>query len=101
MSPEFCRPCLSEGVLPRGRSSDAMEQPPAKSSASGLPLRRLELPCAVRNDSDFQLCHNLPVRITLSTGRQKKRDDECFLDWFSRSRWDTIPLVKRIFFVLF
>ena len=83
MSPGFCRPCLSEGVLPRGRSSGAMEQPPAKSSNSGLPLRRLELPCAVHNDSFFQLCHNLPVHTTSSAGWQKRRDDECLLDWFS------------------
>ena len=48
----FCRPCHSEGVLPRGRSSGAVEQPPAKSSALGFPLRRFELPCAVRNASD-------------------------------------------------
>ena len=53
--PGFCRRCLSEGVLPRGRSSGAMEQPPVKSSASELPLRRLELPCVVRNASDSQL----------------------------------------------
>ena len=53
VSPGFCRPCLSEGVRPLGRLSGAIEQPPAKSSASRLPLRRLELPCAVRNDSDF------------------------------------------------
>ena len=78
------RPCYSEGVLPRGRSSGAMEQPPAKSSSSGFPLRRLELPCAVRNASDSQPCHNLPVRTTSSVSRQKRRDDECFLDWFSR-----------------
>ena len=64
VSPGFCRPYHSEGVLPRGRSSGAMEQPPAKSSASGLPLQRLELPCAVRNASDSQLCHNLPVHST-------------------------------------
>ena len=83
-SPRFCRPCHSEGVLLRGRSSGAMEQPPAKSSASGLPLRRLELPCIIRNASDSQLCRNLPVRTTSSVGRQKRRDDECFLDWFSR-----------------
>ena len=51
VSPGFCRPCHLEGVLPRGRSSGAMEQPPAKLSASRLPLRRLELPCAVRNAS--------------------------------------------------
>ena len=49
VSPGFCRPCHSEGVLPRGRSSGAMEQPPAKSSPSGLSLRRLELPCVIRN----------------------------------------------------
>ena len=48
----FCCPCHLEGVLPRGRSSGAMEQPPAKSSALGLPLRQLELPCAIRNASD-------------------------------------------------
>ena len=52
VSPGFCRPCHSEGVLPRGRSSGAMKQPPTKSSASGFLLRRLELPCAVRNASD-------------------------------------------------
>ena len=84
VSPGFCRPCHSEGVLPCGRSSGAMEQPPAKLSASGLPLRRLELPCAVCNASDSQLWHNLPIRSTSSAGRQKRRDDECFLDWFSR-----------------
>ena len=65
----FCCPCHSEGVLPCGRSSGAMEQPPTKSSASRLPLRRVELPCAVRNASDSQLCHNLPVRSTSSVGR--------------------------------
>ena len=65
----FCCPCHSEGVLPCGRSSGALEQPPAKSSTSGLPLRRLELPCAVRNASDSQLCHNLPVRSTSSASR--------------------------------
>ena len=80
----FCHPCHSEGVLPRGRSSGAMEQPPAKSSASGFPLRRLELPCAVHNASDSQPCHNLPVCTTSSVSRQKQRDGECFLDWFSR-----------------
>ena len=80
----FCHPCHSEGLLPRGRSSGAMEQPPAKSSASGLPLRRLELPCAVRNATNSQPCHNLPIRTTSSVSRQKRRDDECFLDWFSR-----------------
>ena len=42
VSPGFSRPCHSERVLPRGRSSGAMEQPPAKSSTSGLPLRRLD-----------------------------------------------------------
>ena len=84
VSPGFCRPCHLEGVLPCGRSSGAMEQPPAKSSASELPLRRLELPCAVRHASDSQFCHNLPVHSTSSAGRQKRRDDECFLDWFSR-----------------
>ena len=84
VSPGFCRPCHSEGVLPRGRSSGAMEQPLVKSSASGLSLRRLELPCAIRNASDSQLCRNLPVRTTSLVGRQKRRDDECFLDWFSR-----------------
>ena len=84
VSAGFCRPCHSEGVLPRGRSSGAMEQPPAKSSASGFPLRRLELPCAIYNATDSQPCHNLPVRTTSSVGRQKRRDDECFLDWFSR-----------------
>ena len=80
VSPGFCRPCLSEGVHSRGRSSGAIEQPPAKLSASGLPLRRLELPCAVHNDSDFQLCQNLPVRTTASASQQKRKDDECFLD---------------------
>ena len=60
----FSHPCHSEGVLPRGCSSGAMEQPPAKSSASQLPLRRLELPRAVRNASDSQPCLNLPVRTT-------------------------------------
>ena len=84
MSSGFCRPYLSEGVLPRGRSSGAMEQPPAKSFASRLPLRWLELPCAIRNASDSQLCRNLPVRTTSLVGRQKRRDNECFLDWFSR-----------------
>ena len=84
VSPGFFRPRLSKGVRPLGRSSGAIEQPPAKSSASGLLLRRLELPCAVRNDSDFQLCQNLLVRTTSSVGQQKRRDDECFLDWFSR-----------------
>ena len=84
ISPGFCHPYHSEGVLPRGRSSGAMEQPPAKSSASGLPLRRLELPCAIRNASDSQLCRNLPVCTTSSVGWQKRRDNECFLDWFSR-----------------
>ena len=34
----ICHPCLLEGVPPRGRSSVAMEQPSAKSSAWGLPL---------------------------------------------------------------
>ena len=61
-----------------------MEQPHAKLSALGLPVRQLELPCAIRNASDSQLCFNLPVRTTLSVGRQKRKDDECFLDWFSR-----------------
>ena len=84
VSAGFCRPCHSEGVLPRGHSSGAMEQPPAKSSASRFPLRRLELPCALYNATDSQPCHNLPVRTTSSVGRQKRRDDECFLDWFSR-----------------
>ena len=84
VSPGFCRPCHSEGVLPCGRSSGAMEQPPAKSSASGFLLWQLELPCVVCNASDTQLCHNLPVRTTSSVGRQKRRDEECFLDWFSR-----------------
>ena len=84
VSPGFSRLCHKEGVLLRGHSSGAMEQPPAKSSASGLPLRRLELPHAVRNASDSQPCLNLPVRTTSSVGRQKRRDDECFLDWFSR-----------------
>ena len=84
VSSGFSRPCHSEGVLPRGRSSGAMEQPPAKSSASRLLLRRLELPRAVRNASDSLPCLNLPVRTTSSVGRQKRRDDECFLDWFSR-----------------
>ena len=84
VSPGFCRPCHSEGVLPRGRSSGALEQPPAKSSASRLPLRQLELPCAICNASDSQLCHNLPVHTTSSVGQQRRRDDECFLDWFSR-----------------
>ena len=65
----FCRPCHSEGVLPRGHSSGAKEQPPVKSSASGLPLRQLELPCAIHNASDSQLCRNLPVRTTSSVGR--------------------------------
>ena len=80
VSPGFCHPYLLEGVLPRGRSSGAMEQPPTKSSASGLSLRRLELPCVVRNDSYFQLCHNLLVCTTSSASRQKRRDDECFQD---------------------
>ena len=84
VSSGFCRPYHSEGMLPRGRSSGAMEQPPAKSSASGFPLRRLELPCAVRNASDSQPCLNLTVCTTSSVGQQKRRDDECFLDWFSR-----------------
>ena len=84
VSPGFSRPYHLEGVLPRGRLSGAMEQPPAKSSASGLPLWRLELPRAVRNASDSQPCLNLPVRTTSSIDRQKRRDDECFLDWFSR-----------------
>ena len=84
VSPGFCCPCHSEGVLPCGRSSGAMEQPPAKSSASGSLLQRLELPCAVCNASDSQLCHNLSVCTTSSVGRQKRRYDECFLDWFSR-----------------
>ena len=84
VSPGFCRPCHSEGVLPCGRSSGAMEQPLAKSSTSGFPMRGLKLPCAVGNASDSQLCHNLPVHTTSSVGRQKRRDDECFLDWFSR-----------------
>ena len=83
VSPGYCHPCLSQRVHPLGCSSGAIEQPPAKSSASGFPLWRLELPCAVRNDSDFQLCQNLPVRTTSSAGRHKRRDDECFLDWFS------------------
>ena len=65
----FCRPCHSEGVLPRGCSKGAMEQPPAKSSASELPLRRLELPCVVCNASDSQLCHNLPVCSASSAGQ--------------------------------
>ena len=72
VSPGFCCPCHLEGVLPRGRSSGAMEQPPAKSSASELPLRWLQLPCAVRNASDSQLCHNLPVRTNSSVGRLEK-----------------------------
>ena len=80
VSRRFCLPYLSEGVLPCGRSSSAIEQPPAKLPASGLLLQRLELPCAVRNDSDFQLCHNLPIRTTSLAGQQKRRDDECFLD---------------------
>ena len=71
-------------MRPRRRSSGAIEQPPATLSASELPLWRLEVPCAVRNDSDFQLCQNLLVHTTSSVGRQKKRNDECFLDWFSR-----------------
>ena len=83
VSPGFCRPCHSEGVLPRGHSSGAMEQPLAKSSASGFLLQRLELPCAVRNASDVQPCHNLLIRTTSLVGRQKRTDDECFLDWFS------------------
>ena len=69
VSPRFCRPYHSKGVLPCGRSSGAIEQPPAKSSTSGLPLRRLELPCAVCNASDSQLCHNLPIRTTSSARR--------------------------------
>ena len=84
VSAGFCRPCHSEGVLPRRRSSGAMEQPPAKSSALGFPLQRLELPCAVHNASDSQPCYNLLVRTTSSVSRRKRRDNECFLDWFSR-----------------
>ena len=68
MLPGFCHPCLSEGVRPCGRSSGAIEQRPAKLSTSGLPLQRLELPCAVHNDSDFQLCQNLPIRTTSLVG---------------------------------
>ena len=34
----FCRPCLSEEMRPFGCSSGAIEQPLAKSSASGRPL---------------------------------------------------------------
>ena len=33
----ICCAYLSKGVLPRGRSNGTMEQPPAKSSPSGLP----------------------------------------------------------------
>ena len=105
VSPGFCHPCHSEGVPPRGHSSGAMEQHPAKSSASGLPLQRLELPCAIRNASDSQLCRNLPVRTTSSVGRQKGETMNIF--WIglvggqARSLWDTIPLVRRIFFVFF
>ena len=84
VSPGFCRPCHSERVLLCGCSSGAMKQPPTKSSASRFPLQRLELPCAVHNATDSQPCHNLPVHTTSSVGRQKRRDDECFLDWFSR-----------------
>ena len=83
VSAGFCHPCHSEGVFPRERSSGAIEQPPAKSSTSGFPLQRLELPCAVHNASDSQPCHNLPVRTTSSVSQQKQRD-ECFLNWFSR-----------------
>ena len=82
----FCRPCHSEGVHPCGHSSGPLEQPLAKSSASRLPLQRLEVPCAICNDSDSQLCHNLPIRSTSSAGGQKRRGDECFLDWFSRRK---------------
>ena len=84
VSPGCCRPCHLEGLLPRGCSSGAMEQPPVKSSTLGLPLRQLELPCAIRNASDSQLCCNLPVCTTSTVGWQKRRDDECFLDWFRR-----------------
>ena len=84
VSPRLCPPYHLEGVLPCGCSSGAMEQLPAKSSASGLPLRWLELPCAIRNASDSQLCHNLPVRSTSLASWQKRRDDEFVLDWFSR-----------------
>ena len=83
ISPRICHPYLSEEVLPHGRSSAAMEQPHAKSSASELPLQRLKSPCALCNDSSFRLCHNLSVHTTSSIGRKKRRDDESFLNWFS------------------
>ena len=80
----ICHPCLSKGVLPCGRSSGAIEQPPSKSSPSGLPWRQSRLPCAVRSDRTFGFGVNLPIHTTSSAGRKKRRDDECFLDWFSR-----------------
>ena len=70
-------------MLPRGRSSAAIEQPHTKSSMFRLLLWQLKLPCAICNVSSFQICHNLPIRTTSSISRKKRRDDESFLDWFS------------------
>ena len=102
VSPGFCHPCLSEEVRPLGRLSGAIEQPPMKSSASRLPLRQLEQFAMI-------VIFNF-VRIFLSVPLHQQVDRKggmMNVSWIglvggqARSLWGTIPLIRRIFFVLF
>ena len=84
VEPEIPRPTHSHEVVPLQQRSIVRSQLQATSLGSGLPLRLPKSPYATCKDSPIGFRNHIPVRVTSLTCRKKRRENESFLDWFSR-----------------
>ena len=54
------------------------------SLGSQLPLHRMKLPCTTCSGNSVQTLNHTPLRTTFLTCRKKRRENESFVDWFTR-----------------
>ena len=84
VGPEIPRPTHSHEVVPLQQRSIVRSQLQATSLGSGVPLRRSKSSYATCKGSPIGFSNHIPMRATSLTCRKKRRENESFLDWFSR-----------------
>ena len=84
MGPEIPRPTHSHEVVPLQQRNIVRSQLQATLLGSGPPLRWSKSLYATCKGSPIGFRNHIPMCATLLTCRKKRRENENFLDWFSR-----------------
>ena len=84
VSPGIPRPTQSHELPLHRRSVPLQKHMQTSSLCYHLPFHRIKSPCTTCSGNSIQTLNHTPLRTTSLTCRKKRRENESFVDWFTR-----------------